>query len=217
MTLTTYRALEYDAIQRYERLHAICPSGTEIVYIISRSVRDMMLSMVGAIEIFTRFRNREGMFGVYQGTRVLLAEDILQRGIFGQDLFVPAAVTDHYIPGMEIGDLIMSPNNRVFCLTQVIMNANGTSTPRFEEVSNVIAAVDCAELTTSIDMEEAMEVIREIAQNSPYAMTPSFDSVSSMNVTCRPQKEESMTLGDTSSLDEFLDGFVRTGFLQAAT
>ena len=225
MTLTTYRALECDAIQRYERLYAICPAGTEIVYIISRSVRDMMLSAAGAVEITTQFHNGAGIFGVYQGTRILMAEDVFPRSAFGQDFFAPAVVTDHYIQGMEIGDLIIGPNNRVFYLTQVVMNADGTVTSRFEELADVIAGVDCAELATSIDaetinyavMEEAMEAVREMCQNSPYAMAPSVAPASSMSITYRPQKEESMTLGDTSALDEFLNSFARTGFLQAAT
>lgn len=212
MTLTTYRALERDAMQRYERLRAICPAGTEIVYVISQSVRDMMLNVASA-GITTHFHRGEGILGVYRGTRIFMEGESFPQDAFGQDFFEPAVVTDRYIQGMEIGDLIIGPNNRIYFLAQVIRNTDGTVTSRFEELEIMVdvEAINCAA------MEEAMERIGEMGRNLEYTMAFSAAPASSMNVTCRPQKEENLILGDTSTLDEFLNSFARTGFLQAAT
>lgn len=166
MTLTTYRALERDAMQRYERLRAICPEGMEIVYVMSQSVRNMMLSVAGAADITAQFHNGEGLFGVYQGTRIIMAEDIFPRNAFGQDFFAPAVVTDRYVLGMmEIGDLIIGPNDRAFYAIDV----------------GVVTPIDIGAIN--------------------YAAI----------------EEESLVLGETSALDEFLSSFARTGLLQAAT
>lgn len=212
MTLTTYRALERDAMQRYERLRAICPAGTEIVYVISQSVRDMMLNVVGA-GITTHFHNGEGILGVYQGARIFMAGESFPQDAFGQDFFEPAVVTDRYIQGMEIGDLIIGPNNRIYFLAQVVRNADGTVTSRFEEFETMVGV----EAINYAAMEEAMERIGEIGRNLSYTIVSPAAPMSSVSVTCKPQREESLMLGDTSALDEFLNSFARTGFLQAAT
>lgn len=173
----------------------------------------MMLNVVGATGITTHFHNGEGIFGVYHGTRIFMAGDSFQQDAFGQDFFEPAVVTDHYIQGMEIGDLIIGPNNRIYFLAQVVRNADGTVTSRFEEFETMVDV----EAINYAAMEEAMERIGEIGRNLSYTIVSPAAPMSSVSVTCKPQREESLMLGDTSALDEFLNSFARTGFLQAAT
>lgn len=172
----------------------------------------MILNVAGA-GITTHFHRGEGILGVYQGTRIFMAEESFSQDAFGQDFFEPAFVTDRYIQGMEIGDLIIGPNNRIYFLAQVIRNTDSTVTSRFEELGTMVDV----EAINYAAMEEAIERIVEMGRNLEYTMAFSAAPAPSMNVTYRTQKEENLILGDTSALDEFLNSFARTPSLQAAT
>lgn len=118
MTPERYHELELEALRCYDRLRRHAPRDAEIVYVVSRSVMRYMQNMEhnAGFEV----RNGDGIVANFRGVRMFVAPPEI-----ADDLLRPAVCGHRFFTGMEVGDLVIGADDRIYVIERVEVGAGG--------------------------------------------------------------------------------------------
>lgn len=115
LTREEYEALRERAVAQYERLRVIVPNENEIVYVLTRDVYRAAMAMDTTPHThMTVGFGRNGIYGLFQGTRVCVVNEYTD-----DSMFAPAVCGRVYYQGMQLEDVILIEDNHLYSLRSI--------------------------------------------------------------------------------------------------
>lgn len=177
LTREEYEVLRERAVEQYERLYAIVPNGTEIVYVLTRDVyRTVMAIDTEPHNLMTIGFGDNGFYGLFHGARVCVVNEDTDNS-----MFAPAVCGRIYYQGMRLEDVILIEDNHLYSLRSIepdVMFVDTGLTVSFDgaiQATAVRRMDNAADMTTTIEADVAYA--RDAAPVETVRATIDWDTV----------------------------------------